>query len=136
MRACGEDTLDSLARDHRVEERPDAIVGGGNDLDLRAKVTCGPGFEDFEFGVVRAVQQQAVLHDEVRQEVVRGEAGRASIASRCASVGAYLGPSVPSRMPRRTASRHRLNSTLRRTKTLSRSRSDPSRRARCATAQV
>ena len=70
MHARGEDTLYSLARHHGIEEGPDSIVGGGDYFDMGSKVTCGARLEDVEFGVVRAVQQQAVLHNEMRQELV------------------------------------------------------------------
>jgi hypothetical protein len=79
MHACGEDTLYSLARYHGIEERPDSIVGGDDYFDMRSKVMCGAGYEDVEFGVVGAVQQQAVLHNEVGQEFVCGEASRRRI---------------------------------------------------------
>lgn len=89
MHTCGEDTLYSLPRDHGIEERPDSIVGGGDYFNLRSKVTCGTGFEDFELAVVRAVQQQAVLHNKVRQEFVCGEARRRRIND--TSLGASAG---------------------------------------------
>ena len=79
MHARGEDTLYSLARYHGIEERPDSIVGGGDYFDMRSKVMCGAGQKDVEFGVVGAVQQQAVLYNEVGQEFVRGEASRRRI---------------------------------------------------------
>lgn len=79
MHACGEHTLDPLARDHGIEDGPDAIVGGDDHVHMRSEVTCAAGLEDVEFGVVGAVQQEAVSHNEVGQELVRGDASRGCI---------------------------------------------------------
>ena len=56
MHAGGEDTVDSLARDHGIEDGPDAIVGGDDHFHMRSKVMCGAGLKDVEFGVVGTVQ--------------------------------------------------------------------------------
>ena len=71
MEARREDTLDSVACDDGVEEWPDSIVSGDYGFDMRSKVMCGAGLDDLEIRVVRPVQQQAVMQNEVSQEFVR-----------------------------------------------------------------
>ena len=68
-----------MARHRGIEERPDPIVGGDDHVDLRSKVMCGAGHKDVVLGVVGAVEQEAVLHNEVGQELVRGESSRGGI---------------------------------------------------------
>ena len=70
MEARREDTLDSVACDDGVEERPDSIVSGDYGFDMRSKVMRGARLDDIEIRVVRPVQQQAVVQDEVSQELV------------------------------------------------------------------
>jgi hypothetical protein len=79
VHARGEDTIDSFARHDGIEEGPDPIVGGDDCFDMGSEVTCGAWADDVELGVVRAVQQQTVLQNEVGQKLVDGEASRSRI---------------------------------------------------------
>jgi len=87
MHARREHALHSFARHHRIEERPDSVVGCDDCFDTGSKVTCRAGLDDVELGVVRAVQQQAVSLDEVGQELVCGKGSRRRIDDAYVGVG-------------------------------------------------
>jgi hypothetical protein len=89
MHARCEHTLYSFTRHHGIEERPDSIVGGDDCFDTGSKVTCRAGLDDVEFGVVRAVQQQAMSLNEVGQEFVCGNGSGRRIYD--TSLGARVG---------------------------------------------
>jgi len=71
VRAGREDSLDAVARDDRVEDRPDAVVARNRSEELGVIVTRRPRLEYLQLGVIRAMEEQVVLHDEVRQQLVQ-----------------------------------------------------------------
>ena len=71
MDAGAEDSLHEIARDDRVEERPDPVRTGDDRVELRTEVARRARLELLDREVVRAVQEQAVGGDEVGQQLVR-----------------------------------------------------------------
>ena len=55
MEARGEDTLDPVACDNGVEDRPDSIICGDDGFDMGSEVMRGAGLDDLESRVVRPV---------------------------------------------------------------------------------
>ena len=71
MQAGREDALAAVAGDDRVEDRPDAVVARDDCLQLGLEVARRARLEQLQRGVVRTVQEQAVLGDEVGQQLVQ-----------------------------------------------------------------